>query len=341
VSITPDPVSINILDSTTALPEITTVASTTSIVENEVVNATYTFTRSGSTTNPLTINYTLGGTATDGVDYTVINSSVIIAAGSATAELIIDPTIDNVAEPTENIQLTVLGSSEYTVITPNPVTINLNDSLAGVIMNAANFPVVVENDDFIGTFTLQRTGSNTNPLTINYTLGGTAVNGVDYELLDNTVTFTRGSEYAFITIRPILDALNDGSETVTITLVAGGGYEILTPDIFIMTIIDPTDVSVVANANNTGFTFTRTDGNTSIMSVNYILGGIAVNGIDYELVDTVITFDNNNILTTELIITPITGAFVEGNKTVTLTLVSGNNYLIATPDPVSISIIDV
>ncbi|MFM6345329.1 MAG: calcium-binding protein, partial [Dolichospermum sp.] len=52
------------------LPSITLAVSPASVTEDGTTNLVYTFTRSGVTTNPLTVNYTIGGTATLNTDYT-------------------------------------------------------------------------------------------------------------------------------------------------------------------------------------------------------------------------------------------------------------------------------
>jgi hypothetical protein len=65
----------------------------------------------------------------------------------------------------------------------------------------------------------------TSPVTINYTIGGTATNGVDYPLLGTSVTIPTGQDSAFITINPIQDGITEGSESVIIivqTSVCGG-----------------------------------------------------------------------------------------------------------------------
>jgi len=62
-----------------------------------------------SLSNPIptnfTVNYTILGTATNGVDYPTIPSSLIIPAGSDSVCLSISPTMDNVAEGLETIIL--------------------------------------------------------------------------------------------------------------------------------------------------------------------------------------------------------------------------------------------
>ncbi|MBA4448488.1 calx-beta domain protein, partial [Cylindrospermopsis raciborskii CS-506_D] len=61
------------------LPTITLAVSPTSVTEDGTPNLIYTFTRTGSTTNTLDVNYTIGGTATNGSDYTNIGTSVTFA----------------------------------------------------------------------------------------------------------------------------------------------------------------------------------------------------------------------------------------------------------------------
>src|SRR6185312_12325585 len=44
-----------------------------------------------------------------------------------------------------------------------------------------------------GTFTISRTGSTAAPLTVHYSLGGTAKNGVDYQTLSGSATIPAGA----------------------------------------------------------------------------------------------------------------------------------------------------
>jgi choice-of-anchor C domain-containing protein len=94
-------------------PSITLAIGPASVTEDGTTNLVYTFTRSGVTTNPLTVNYTLGGTATNGTDYTSIPTSVTFAAGSSTATVTVDPTADTTVEPDETVILTLASGTGY------------------------------------------------------------------------------------------------------------------------------------------------------------------------------------------------------------------------------------
>lgn len=77
-----------------------------------------------------------------------------------------------------------------------------------------------------GTFTITRSGDTTTALTVAYTLGGTAINGVDYSELSGTVEIPAGQTSATITITPLDDSLIEGDETVVLTLANAADYDL-------------------------------------------------------------------------------------------------------------------
>ncbi len=56
---------------------------------------------------PLTINYTVSGTATDNVDFNIADSPIVLAVGQDTASINLIPILDNLVEGTESITITV------------------------------------------------------------------------------------------------------------------------------------------------------------------------------------------------------------------------------------------
>ncbi len=108
-------------------PLISLGVSQGSAEEDGSANFVYTFSRTGSTASPLTVNYTVGGTATLGSDYTGISPSgitktVAFAAGAATATVTVDPTADTSIEPDETVQLTIAAGAGYTIGTTTVVS---------------------------------------------------------------------------------------------------------------------------------------------------------------------------------------------------------------------------
>jgi hypothetical protein len=68
------------------------------------------------------------------------------------------------------------------------------------------------------TFAVKRLGDASSDLTVNYSIGGTASNGVDYAALPGFVTVPAGSAYALIPIVPIDTGTSNVSKTVVLTL---------------------------------------------------------------------------------------------------------------------------
>lgn len=72
-----------------------------------------------------------------------------------------------------------------------------------------------------GEYTITRTGDIQTALTVSYGVGGTAVNGVDYNLLPGTLTLPAGVAAVKLPLTPIPDLTTDGLDTVTVTLTPG------------------------------------------------------------------------------------------------------------------------
>ncbi len=69
--------------------------------------------------------------------------------------------------------------------------------------------------DFIFT---RPPGQVNDTLIINYTIGGVAQEGIDYNTLPNPITFLPGEDTVIITLNPIQDGINEGFESVIITV---------------------------------------------------------------------------------------------------------------------------
>lgn len=70
----------------------------------------------------------------------------------------------------------------------------------------------------VAVFTVKRDRGTNIPVTVFYSLGGTAKNGVDYRELDGSVTIPVGAWSARIVVSPIDDRLDEGVETVVAEL---------------------------------------------------------------------------------------------------------------------------
>jgi CSLREA domain-containing protein len=210
--------------------------------EDGAGNLVYTFTRVGVTSAPLTANFTIGGTATFSTDYTQSGAATFVppdgtvtfTAGNSTATVTIDPTPDSTVEPDETVILTVAAGTGYNVAAVNSsanATITNDDTDVSV----AVAPLSVAEDGATNlVYTFTRVGVTSAPLTVNFTIGGTATFSTDYTQSgaasfappNGTVTFAGGNSTATVTIDPTADSTVEPDKTVILSVAAGTGYNV-------------------------------------------------------------------------------------------------------------------
>ena len=110
------------------LPTITITGPASVVLERGGNGAEFTIHRTGDTGNPLTVTYSVAGTATNGVDYRRLSGSVVVPAGQSSAAILVVPRKDRVAEGDETVEITLLESASYVVGSPNSGTCTMADS---------------------------------------------------------------------------------------------------------------------------------------------------------------------------------------------------------------------
>ena len=103
--------------------DVTVAVAPASVLEDGNDNLVYTFTRSGATSQMLTVNFSVSGTATYNTDYYAFgafnfngsNGSVIFNAGATTATVTVDPIADTTAEPDETVTLLLGAGTNYNI----------------------------------------------------------------------------------------------------------------------------------------------------------------------------------------------------------------------------------
>ncbi len=208
---------------------ITLAVAPASVTENGTPNLVYTFTRTGSTTNTLTVNYAITGTATNGTDYVTIGTSVTFAANSATATVTVNPTADTTIELDETAILTLVSGTGYTIGTTTPITGTITNEDLPSITLAVSPANVIENAATNLVYTFTRTGPIANTLTVTYGITGTA-DSSDYTGATpgtgKTITFAANSATVTLTLDPTADTTVEPDETVILNLASGTGYTI-------------------------------------------------------------------------------------------------------------------
>jgi C1A family cysteine protease len=102
----------------------------------------------------------------------------------------------------------------------------------------ARIPDVLEGSTDDGRFIVRRTGSASLPVTVYYSIGGTATSGVDYKALPGKVTIGAGLGYKAVKVLPIDDNKKEPNETVILTIKPNPAYIVGTPSSARVTIKD-------------------------------------------------------------------------------------------------------
>ncbi|MEY3067235.1 MAG: hypothetical protein RLZZ532_4027 [Cyanobacteriota bacterium] len=214
---------LNINNALSNLPSVTVNVSPATVQEDGAGNLTYSFSRSGSLTSPITANFGVAGTAnaaavgSDPADYTVLTNSAVtfspstktgtitFAAGSSTAQLVVDPTADTLAESqNETVVFNINSGTGYIGGTPNTAT--------GTIVSEEVLPIF------------------TNPNSITIPLGGSAspypstinVSGVSGNIANIQVSLSGLSHTWPDDVDMFLRG--PGGQKVMLMSDAGGGY---------------------------------------------------------------------------------------------------------------------
>ena len=101
---------------------VTVAATTQNVPESGGGPGVFTVTRQGPTTAPLTVYYTMGGSAVAGANYAALPGSVTIPAGAASATITVTPQDDGVVHAsTPSASLFLLSNANYTATYPGGV----------------------------------------------------------------------------------------------------------------------------------------------------------------------------------------------------------------------------
>ncbi|MBI4392993.1 MAG: DUF1697 domain-containing protein [Euryarchaeota archaeon] len=316
-----------------------------------------TITRNGTTATALTINFTLGGSASNPADYILSGNATlttaIIPIGASSVNVTVTPVDDSAFEPAETVVLT-LGTGSYTIGSPDNDTVTIADNDGPVVTVTASDASASETGPGTGTFMVARTGATTSALTVGFAITGTATNVVDYALSGNasssTVTIPAGALAANVTVTPVDDASIEAAETSIMTLQGSpfGAYTLGSPSAATVTIAD-NDVSGVTlslagspmaeAAGMATLTASLPGATTHTVTVNLGFTGVAIFSTDYSRSSASITINPGQSSGTATL-TAIQDSLIEGDETIIVDIVSVSGDVEAGTQQVTATIID-
>jgi uncharacterized protein YhjY with autotransporter beta-barrel domain len=191
---------------------------------------TYTVTLSQTSSSATTVNLSRSGTATSGTDYTGAVNSVVVAANATTATFDVTPVADTTVEADETVVISVASGSGYGIGSPSSATATiLNDDVPTATIAVS--PASVSEDganNLIYTVTLDQAALSA--VSVAFSVGGSATSGTDYAAVSSPLVIAAGQTSGTITLNPTADGTVESDETVVISLAAGSGYSVGSPD---------------------------------------------------------------------------------------------------------------
>ena len=345
--VSPNVATLTITDNDpNALPVVTITSTNHPNAVEGGSNGEFVFWRT-TTTGPLTIYFSVGGTAHNGVDCVALPDSITIPDGQASVSLPVQAIDDTLVEGERTLvaDLTVLDT--YRVSYPASAIVTIQDNDQRVRLDASDFTAAEPGTD-PGEFTFTRFGTTNTDVQVFFTISGTAINGVDYVAISNSIIIPAGSLFATLPIIVIDDTLVEGPETVTLTLQPDPAYYLDTPSSATVIINDDepmltiaaTVPEVVEGSQNPGvLTITRGGDPKYTFTAYLAVGGTATYGVDYPPFLTNIYF-SCGVTSIDLLIYPTNELVIEGPETVTALLLPDPAYTILSPSNAVVTILD-
>ena len=270
------------------------VAAPATVPEGATVEFTVTLTGGTSTAN-VVVDYSVGGTATSGEDYTKPTGTLTISSGGSSGAISIDTKADDVLDRGETLRVTLdavttekgaaevsgtSGSAETTITDSGMVTASVADASA------------VEGEALAFAVTL--TGKVSEDVLLDWsTTAGTAVSDTDYGAVGSErLAIKAGETSGTLTVSTNEDALTEANETLTVTLAGAtlpDGVS-LGDSTATGTLHDDDPLTVAVSANPLSvtegdeavFPVSLTGGtSTADVVVTYTVDGTATRNLDY------------------------------------------------------------
>jgi hypothetical protein len=109
-------------------PAVSIVASTADAYKFGGIPGVFTMTRVGATNINQSVAFMIGGTASNGIDYSLVANSVTIPAGSTSASISISPIDDGIVVGNVTAMLTLSNSTAYNLGSPASAIVTVHDT---------------------------------------------------------------------------------------------------------------------------------------------------------------------------------------------------------------------
>ena len=211
-----------------------------------------------------------------GADAAALEADFTLAGAFPFATLSLDSAVAGTFAP-GNYTVLVSGNNNSTGVALVEVY-DITPSSPDMVTIAATQPNADTSGSNPGAFMVTRTGDASNAITVNYSVGGTAIDGIDYQGLSGAVAIPAGAVSATIPVVPNPSLSAATSSTVVLTLGSGASYTVGSANSAMVTIKNVPPTLYVAQlrptANASGSTGTGTA--TILLSASGDLASVSV-----------------------------------------------------------------
>lgn len=287
---------------------------------------TFTVTKSGTATAPVSANFaTADGSAVAGNDYNAASGTLTFAPGDTTKTITVSTIDDNINEPTESFSVVLSAATGGATINGATGTGTINDNDPAPSFTIGNAGPVTEGGSL--SFTVTKTGATSVPVDVYFaTANGSAIAGSDYNAASGALTFAPSDTTKTITISTIDDAVNEPTETFTVSLSATSGGAIISAGTGTINDNDAapsfsiSNATAVAEGGALSFTVTKSGATAQSYSINFATAdGSALAGSDYNATSGTLTFAPGDTSKT-ISVSTIDDAVNEPTETLTVAL---------------------
>ncbi len=216
-------------------PVVRIEVNTTDITEGQTSYIVPRFTFMANQTIPadcgdMVLNYTVGGTADSGRDYTSLSGSITIPAGQRYAELVATIIDDDLVEADETLEITLQSSPAYQLDGHHSSTLIIKSEDQATALPEVNLSVdkltVTEGQGGSLLLYAERTNSDlSQPLEVRIELDGTATAGNDFHTFSGIITIPAGRTKAFTLLLLKDDGTQENDETLNISIAPSTAYQ--------------------------------------------------------------------------------------------------------------------
>ena len=328
---------------------------TSSSGAESVSSADLTVDLSAASSQDVTVNYAVTGTATgSGTDYTLADGTLTISAGSTSGTITIGSIVDDSLDEADETVIVTLSNPSNATLGSDDVhtyTITDDDSQPSVDFNTTSSSGAESVSS--KAITVDLSAASSQDVTVDYAVTGTATgSGTDYTLADGTLTISAGSTSGTITIAGIVDdGLDEANETVIVTLSNPSNATLGSDDAHTYTITDNDSAPIVdfnttssngaESVSSKAITVDLSAASSQDVTVDYAVTGTATgSGTDYTLANGTLTISAGSTSGTITIGSIVDDSLDEANETVIVTLSNPSNATLGSDDAHTYTITD-